>query len=328
MNYSPYHRSIDALMDAAGRYQVPSAAEEKKLVRAAKRGDAQATHTLVLGHLRLVIKIANTFSNHNVDLFEELAAAGVAGMIQAIPAFKPSQSGSGRFMHYAVFHVRRQMRRVLNDYRTPVTANPNNYDLARKIFAYEEEVLKTEGRQASHEEIGKKFGLTPNRVERAKKLLEKPMYLDHAASTEDERNGHDVCADKNATAPSVLAELNMEAEMLRKLMKEHLNGREIAILERRFGLDSGETEDLYAIGRDFNLSRERVRQIEAAALKKLRFHLSQLCPTYRERAGVHPSVVPSKLPLQRPAAPVVVASKRCSDLPCGCEAQRCELAVA
>ncbi len=292
-----YRRSINALANEAGRHSVPTAAEEKKLVAAAKRGDKRATHSLVLGHLRLVLKMAHGLSR-NADLFEELAAAGVAGMIEAIADYKASSSKGGRFMHYAVYHIRRQMRRALNDFRTPVTANPNNYDLARKIFEFEEKTLREEGRRVSHAETGKKFGLTPNRVERAKKLLEKPMYLDHSVGSEDERAGHDICADKNSASPALLTELNMESELLEELMAEHLNEREIAVLKRRFGFANGNEEDLQAIGTDYDLSRERVRQIEVQALKKLRFHLSQRCPTYRSRSGHNPAVVPSATKVQ------------------------------
>lgn len=303
----PYRQSINLLMNEAGRHSVPTASEEKKLVYAAKRGDVRAVHGLVLGHLRLVLKMAHGLAR-NADLFEELAAAGVAGMIEAIGDYKAQNSKSGRFMHYAVYHIRRQMRRALNDFRTPVSANPNNYDLARKIFDYEEKVLREEGRRASHQETGKKFGLTPNRVERAKKLLEKPMYLDHAVNADDERGGHDVCADKNAASPALLTELSAEGELLQKLMREHLNEREIAIVSRRFGFAGGNEEDLHAIGSDYDLSRERVRQIEAQALKKLRFHLSQRCPTYRSRAGAQPAVVASAVKVAVPVAeePVMV----------------------
>lgn len=298
--HQSYRRSLNALMNEAGRHSVPTAAEEKKLVAAAKRGDKRATHSLVLGHLRLVLKMAHGLSR-NADLFEDLAAAGIAGMIEAIGDYKASSNKGGRFMHYAVYHIRRQMRRALNDFRTPVTANPNNYDLARKIFDFEEKVLREEGRRVSHAETGKKFGLTPNRVERAKKLMEKPMYLDHAIGGEDERAGHDVCADKNAGSPALLTELNMESELLQEMMNAHLSERELTVLKRRFGFGGGHEEDLQAIGSDFDLSRERVRQIEVQALKKLRFHLSQRCQTYRSRAGQHPALVPSSVKVEVPA---------------------------
>lgn len=309
-NTSPcvyYRRSIDALAQEATRCGVPTVADEVALVKSAKRGDKRAIHRLVLGHLRLVLKMAHGLSRGNRDLFEELSAAGIAGMIQAIDVYD-SKAG-GRFIHYASFHIRRAMRRGLNDFRTPVSANPNNYDLARKIFEFEEKTLREEGRRATHAETGKKFGLTPNRVERMKKLLESPMYLDHAIGGEDERYGHDVCADKAAASPALATEMNMEADMLQEVMKAHLNEREIAILQRRFGFEGGNTEDLHAIGSTYRLSRERIRQIEAAALKKLRFHLSQACPTYRQRAntvgGVHPAMVPSRLnPVAIGAAPV------------------------
>ena len=309
-----YRRGVDALMSEAGRHSVPTAQEEAAFVKAAKRGDKRAIHNLVLGHLRLVLKMAHSLSR-NADLFEELTAAGIAGMIEAIGAYKMKRGS--RFINYAGFHIRRQMRRTLNDFRTPVTANPNNYDLARKIFAYEEKTLREEGRRATHEETGKKFGLTPNRVERTKKLLENPMYLDHAVGGEDERQGHDICADRAASSPALLTELSMENEMLEETMKAHLSEREIAILKRRFGFAGGQTDDLHEIGRDYDLSRERVRQIEVQALKKLRFHLSQTCPTYRARTGQtggHVAVVPSSLPVQKVAhadpVQVVAAQKK------------------
>jgi RNA polymerase sigma factor (sigma-70 family) len=283
-NHIYYRSSLDALMQEAGRHSVPTAKEEAAYVRAAKAGDVRATHNLVLGHLRLVLKIAHGLARNNRDLLEELAAAGVAGMIEAVGNYKMSSSRGGRFMHYAVFHVRRQMRRALNDFRTPVSANPNNYDIARKILAYEDAALK-EGRRATHEEVGKKFGLTPNRVERMKKLLESPMYLDHAVNAEDERSGHDICADGSAANPAMMAETTTERAMLMEVMNAHLDEREVSILKRRFGVGYSDDADLHEIGEELNISRERVRQIEEAALKKLRFHLSQRCTTYKSRAA-------------------------------------------
>ena len=307
--YTP-SRSLNALMAEAGRHAVPTPAEEAALVKASRRGDTRATHNLVLGHLRLVLKLAHNLGRNN-GLVEELTAAGISGMMEALESFKPRASKGGRFICYAVFYIRRQMRRTLNDFRTPVTANPNNYDIARKIFAYEDSVLRTESRKASHVEVGKKFGLTPNRVERMKKLLESPMYLDHAIGGEDERSGHDVCADKMALSPSAMTENHMEAEMLQAVMRQHLTEREVAVLEKRFGIGSGTEADLQAIGSAFDLSRERVRQIEVAALKKLKFHLSQLCPVYRARASIsgnHPALMPSRLHAhaERTEAPVQV----------------------
>jgi RNA polymerase primary sigma factor len=320
MNISPisYRRTIQTLMQEAASHNVPTAAEESAWIKSAKRGDMRATHNLVLGHLRLVIKIAHQMAKGwNADLEEELVAAGIAGMIESIGQYRASSQHQGRFMHYAVFHIRRQMRRALNDFRTPVSANPNNYDLARKIFAYEETILREQNRRPSHEEIGKHFGLTPNRVERTKKLMESPMYLDHTASSDDERTGHDICADSSSPSPALATEIQMEKEMLESIMQAHLTEREVAILRRRFGYEGGAEQDLSVIGDAFNLSRERVRQIEAQALKKLRFHLSQQCTTYRARAqkvaGVHPAILSSELPVFRlPVESAPVAAKRTS----------------
>lgn len=281
--YEFHRRSLNALMDEAGRHEVPTIEEERKLIAAAKRGNRSATHRLVLGNLRFVIKLAHNMGR-NADLIEELVASGVVGLMESLKAYCQQSSRGGRFVHYAVFHIRRQMRRTLNDYRNPVTTNPNNFDLARKIFAYEETTLKAKGYKPTHIEIGKKFGLTPNRVERTKKLMESPLYLDHTLSSEDERSGHDICADTAALAPSLLTENRMEAELLKSLMNEHLSTREMIVLERRFGIGSGIPQDLRALGAKLKLSRERVRQIETEALKKLRFHLSQVCPLYHDRA--------------------------------------------
>lgn len=302
--YIPAHRhNMTALMTEASRHSVPTREEENALVKAAKRGNTQATHALILGNLRFVIKMANSLS-HNAELAEELTAAGISGMMDALKNYCQQSSRGGRFIHYAAFHIRRQMRHALNDYRNPVTANPNNYDIARKIFAYEENVLNNEERRATNAEIGKKFGLTANRVERMKKLMERPMYLDHALGGEDERNGHDVCADNASLLPSLATENRMEAELLKDLMRKHLNEREIIVLEQRFGMGGNiengtEENDLRAIGKLCNISRERVRQIEVEALKKMRFHLSQVCPLYRQRArnamGINAAIIPSKL---------------------------------
>jgi len=313
-SFKYYRRSIDALMDEAGRHSVPTAEEEAILVRKAQRGDARATHGLVLGHLRLVIKLAHRMGGAwSTDLMEELSAAGINGMIEAIGQYRAASSNGGRFMHYAIYHVRRQMRRTLSEFRTPVSANPNNYDLARKIIEFEETSLKQNGYRPTHEETGKKFGLTPNRVERTKKLLESPMYLDHPVGSEDERDGHDLCADTRSVSPALATEKSAESELIAAMMAAHLNEREVAVLKRRFGFNSdGEEEDLQTIGSDYDLSRERVRQIEASALKKLRFHLAQACPTYRQRSdramGIHSAILPSEMPVKAmpKTEPVVV----------------------
>lgn len=277
-------RSLNALMEEAGRHAVPSLQEERALIKAAKRGNKAAIERLVLGNLRFVIKMAHSLGR-NSSLIEELTAAGIAGMMEALKAYCQQASRGGRFIHYAVFHIRRQMRTTLNDFRSPVTANPNNYDIAQKIFAFEDAAQRTQGRRVSTTEVGKHFGLTPNRVERMKRLMERPMYLDHTLGGDDtERSGHDVCADKNAALPSALTESRMELELLKSVMHQHLTEREIIVLERRFGMGTGSGQDLRTIGHNCDISRERVRQIEMEALKKLRFHLSQVCPLYRERA--------------------------------------------
>ncbi len=320
MNESSYYRrSIDALMAEAGNHEVPSAEEEAVLIRKAKQGNVPATHRLILGHLRLVLKLAHRMGGAwNTDLMEELAAAGITGMMEAVKAYRAEASNRGRFINYAVFHVRRQMRRALSEWRTPVSANPNNYDLARKIVDMDDQ-SRREGHRLSNDQIGKKLGLTANRVERARKLLESPMYLDHAVGDgEDDRNGYDLCADAGALSPAVATEFASESKLLQGLMQAHLNEREVAILKARFGMcGDGEIEELHVIGERYHLSRERVRQIEAAALKKLRFYLTQTCPTYRERAarasGISSAILPSEMPV-RPIAPSkgveVVASRR------------------
>ncbi len=318
--YSAHRRCLNALMDEAGRHSVPTVEEEHALIAAAKRGDRAATERLVLGNLRFVIKMAHSLGR-NADLIEELAAAGVAGLMEALKAYCQQASRGARFIHYAAFHIRRQMRRTLNDYRTPVTTNPNNYDIAKKIFAYEETVLKIRGCRPSHAETGNKFGLTPNRVERMKRLMENPVYLDHSISGEEERSGHDVCADTRSLLPSKMAESRMEHELIKTVMREHLSDREIVVLERRFGFGTGEKSDLSVLGKKFNLSRERIRQIETAALKKLRFHLAQVCPLYRERAEklddnvaiMEESAfdrIPARLERQEEPVRVVAAQKR------------------
>jgi RNA polymerase primary sigma factor len=317
MNYSPsyYRRSIDALMDEAGRHEVPSAEKEAALIRQAKHGSAKASHELVLGNLRLVIKLAHRMGGAwNADLMEELAAAGVMGLLEAIKAYRADASSKGRFISYAIFHIRRQMRRTLSDFRTPVSANTNNYDLARKILD-RDEAAHREGRVISNAEIGKELGLTPNRVERTRKLMESPLYLDHSVGKDDDaRSGHELCADAYAVSPALATEQDAEKDLLANLMKAHLDERECAILTARFGLGhGGEVEELQTIGMRYHLSRERVRQIEGAALKKLRFHLAQTCPTYRERAarasGIHTALVVSDLPVRPLVAPESVVVK-------------------
>jgi RNA polymerase primary sigma factor len=292
-------------MNEAGRHSVPTAVEEIKLIASAKRGNKAATHRMVLGNLRFVIKMAHSLGR-TTDLIEELLAAGVSGLMESLKTYCRQASKGGRFIHYAAFNIRRHMRLVLNTYRTPVSANPNNYDIARKIFEYEESCQRNSGYRPSHKEIGRKFGLTANRVERMKKLFESPMYLDHAAGNEDERVGHDICADTRALSPDSLVESRAEREMLKQVMASHLTEREIMVLDRRFGLlNGGESENLCDISEDCDLSRERIRQIEEEALGKLRYQLSQICPTYRERAirsGGLLAVMPSRKAARKMAA--------------------------
>lgn len=250
-----------------------TAKEEKTLADTIKNGSnkekTKARNLFIESNLKLVINIAKYYENLGVE-FEDLIGEGNIGLMTAVDRFNPRKGA--RFSTYAGFWIRQRITRTLCNrsgiVRLPVYLKQASLSIRKYEAAFEEQF----GRSPTNKEISKKYGMSENKVREMKDALRDVVHLD---STMLDNKGSDigdfkeVIADESVKTASEEAQLNNENKCLYKLI-DRLDEREQIVIKCRFGLLHHDCETLEAIGLKFNITRERIRQIEVLALKKLK----------------------------------------------------------
>ena len=260
--------STDALqlfLKDIGKVPLLTAAQEVELAKRIERGDHSAKQKMVESNLRLVVSIAKNYRNQGLP-FLDLIQEGTIGLVRAAEKFDYRKGF--KFSTYATWWIRQAVARALADKARTIRMPVHVVEKLNKIGRIERKLLGELGREPSVEEIAIELELDPIEVEHIKRSAQAPVSLEKPVGDDEESEFGHFLADETAPAPDDAAETALRKETLTRILQT-LSLRERRVLEMRYGLDGQHPRTLDEVGRTFNVTRERVRQIENQCLKKL-----------------------------------------------------------
>jgi RNA polymerase primary sigma factor len=260
--------STDALqlfLKDIGKVPLLTAAQEVELAKRIERGDHRAKQKMVESNLRLVVSIAKNYRNQGLP-FLDLIQEGTIGLVRAAEKFDHRKGF--KFSTYATWWIRQAVARALADKSRTIRMPVHVVEKLNKIGRAERRLVSELGREPLAEEIAIELELEVEEVEQIRRSSQAPISLEKPVGDEEESEFGHFLADERAAAPDEAAETTMRKETLRRILSM-LSARERRVLELRYGLSGQHPRTLDEVGRTFNVTRERVRQIENQSLKKL-----------------------------------------------------------
>ncbi|QQE77325.1 RNA polymerase sigma factor RpoD [Alicyclobacillus sp. SO9] len=249
-----------------GRVPLLSAAEEIELAKLIEEGDEEAKRRLAEANLRLVVSIAKRYVGRGM-LFLDLIQEGNLGLIKAVEKFDYRKGY--KFSTYATWWIRQAITRAIADQARTIRIPVHMVETINKLIRISRQLLQELGREPTAEEIAEEMDMTPDKVREIQKIAQEPVSLEKPIGEEDDSHLGDFIPDDEALAPADAAAYELLKEQLEDVL-DTLTEREENVLRLRFGLDDGRTRTLEEVGKVFGVTRERIRQIEAKALRKLR----------------------------------------------------------
>lgn len=249
-----------------GRVPLLSAEEEVELAKRIEQGDEEAKSRLAEANLRLVVSIAKRYVGRGM-LFLDLIQEGNLGLIKAVEKFDYRKGY--KFSTYATWWIRQAITRAIADQARTIRIPVHMVETINKLIRVSRQLLQELGREPTPEEIANEMGLSPEKVREIMKIAQEPVSLETPIGEEDDSHLGDFIPDDDAQAPAEAAAYELLKEQLKDVL-DTLSEREENVLRLRFGLDDGRTRTLEEVGKVFGVTRERIRQIEAKALRKLR----------------------------------------------------------
>ena len=249
-----------------GRVPLLSADEEVDLAKRMQEDDAAARKRLSEANLRLVVSIAKRYVGRGM-LFLDLIQEGNLGLMKAVEKFD-YQKGF-KFSTYATWWIRQSITRAIADQARTIRIPVHMVETINKLTRVQRVLLQELGREPTPEEIAEKMGVTEERVREIQKIAQDPVSLETPIGEEEDSHLGDFIEDEKTTTPSESVAFTMLKEQLLGVL-DTLTPREEKVLRLRYGLDDGKPRTLEEVGKEFNVTRERIRQIEAKALRKLR----------------------------------------------------------
>jgi RNA polymerase primary sigma factor len=265
----PREVSTDALqlfLKDIGKVDLLTAAQEVELAKRIERGDHCAKQEMVEANLRLVVSIAKKYRNQGLP-FLDLIQEGTIGLVRAAEKFDYRKGF--KFSTYATWWIRQAVARALADKARTIRMPVHVVEKLNKIVRAERKLRAELGREPSSAEIGHELDLSIDEVEHIRRSAQTPVSLEKPVGDEDESEFGHFLTDENQELPDEAAEITLRKETLKKILGT-LSSRERQVLELRYGLDGQHPRTLDEVGRTFNVTRERIRQIENQSLKKLR----------------------------------------------------------
>lgn len=258
--------SVKMYLKDIGQVPLLSLEEEKELAKRMQEGDKTARDKLSEANLRLVVSIAKKYSGKGMQ-FLDLIQEGNLGLMKAVEKFDYTKGF--KFSTYATWWIKQSITRAIADQARTIRIPVHMVETINKTNRLQRQLLQTLGREPTPAEIAEKMGVTVEKVIEIQKIAQDPVSLEKPIGEEEDSHLGDFIEDNTSASPAEKAESRMLREQLLQVLNT-LTPREQEVLRMRYGIDDARPKTLEEVGKEFNVTRERIRQIEAKALRKLR----------------------------------------------------------